>query len=172
LLIVFTYVAIDGLGCHPSQCRAADYYRNIHLLFLKGKAGSEVDTYETQKPIYDALSWKSNFIEKFFMMFYVNWCKNQAKDTPNLQALLKALRAKYGDDIPQEFRDKFRKESFPILKWTNFLTFNWRANFLYISCLLDLPWLVIAIEIVVFSAVRVYMQRYHESFCKRLLNEL
>lgn len=171
-LIVFAYVAFDGFGCHPGQCRASDYYRNIHLLFLKGKAGSEVDTYEVQKPLYDALSWRKNFIEKFFMMFYVNWCRQQAKDTPNLQALLKTLREKYGEDMPQEFCDKFRKESFPILKWTNFLTFNWRANFLYISCLLDLPWLVIAIEILVFSAVRMYMIRYHEGFCKRLLSEL
>lgn len=169
---VFGVVALDGLVCHVRQCRTADYYRNIHLLFLKGKSGSEADTYESQKPIYDALSWRKNFIEKLFMMFYVNYCNEQAKDTPNLQALLKAVRAKYGENVPQEFCEKFRRESFPILKWTNFLTFNWRANFLYISCLLDLPWLVILVEIFVFTGVLQYMKRYHESFCKKLLQEL
>lgn len=171
-LLIFAFMAIDGFGCHPAQCRISDYYRNIHLLFLKGKAGSEVDTYEVQKPIYDNLSWTKNFIEKFFMMFYVNWCKNQAKDTPNLQALLSKLREKYGEEVPQEFCEKFRQESFPILKWTNFLTFNWRANFLYISCIFDIPYLVIAVEIIVFSAVRIYMNRYHERFCAKLLAEL
>jgi phosphatidylglycerophosphate synthase len=171
-IIVFAYVAFDGFLCHPGQCRISDYYRNIHLLFLKGKNQSEADTYEVQKQIYDNLSWKKDFIEKFFQFFYKNWCKGQAKDTPQLQRLLNNLRAKYGEDIPQEFRDRFRTLSFPVLKWTNALTFNWRAIFLYISCLLDLPWLVIAVEIVVFSAIRLHMIHYHEGFCKKLADEL
>lgn len=170
--IGFAYTAIDGYICHPAQCRISDYYRNSHLYFLKGKEGSEVDTYEAQKKIYDQQSWKSDFIAKFFQMFYVNWCKNQAKDTPELQRLLTKLKERYGNDVPQEFRDKFRKNSFPLLKWTNFLTFNWRAIFLYISCLSDMPYLVITIEIFLFSAVRIYMNRKHEAFCKKLAAEL
>ena len=66
-IIVFAYVAFDGFLCHPGQCRISDYYRNIHLLFLKGKNQSEADTYEVQKQIYDNLSWKKDFIEKFFL---------------------------------------------------------------------------------------------------------
>lgn len=171
-IIAFFFVAFDGFLCHPAQCRISDYYRNIHLFFLKGNSESELDNYPTQKAAYDKLSWTRNFIEKFFQMFYINWCKNQAKETPEFQNLMAKLQDKYGNDIPQDFRDKFRKASFPILKYTNFLTFNWRANFLYISCLLDLPWLVIIIEIVVFSAVRIYMNRTHEAFCKQLAAEL
>lgn len=167
--IGFAYTAIDGFLCHPAQCRISDYYRNMHLYFLKGKEGSEVDTYPVQKAIYDQLSWKSDFIAKFFQMFYINWCKNQAKDTPQLQRLLAKLKEKYGNDVPpQEWRDEYRRNSLPLLKWTNFLTFNWRANFLYLSCLLDLPMLVITIEIFIFSAVRIYMNRKHEAFCKQM----
>lgn len=171
-VLVFAYIAYDGFLCHPGQCRSSDYYRNIHLLFLNGKNASEADTYETQKEIYDNLSWKNNFIEKFFQFFYINWCKNQAKDTPQLQRLFKNLRSKYGEDIPQDFRERFRALSFPILKWTNALTFNWRAIFLYISCIFDLPLLVITIEIFVFSAIRLHMIHYHEGFCKKLADEL
>lgn len=171
--IAFAYTAIDGFLCHPAQCRISDYYRNMHLYFLKGKEGSEVDTYPVQKEIYDKLSWKDNFIEKFFQMFYVNWCKNQAKDTPQLQRLLAKLKEKYGNEVPpQEWRDEYRHNSFPLLKWTNFLTFNWRAIFLYISCLCDQPMLVVTIEIFVFSAVRIYMNRKHEAFCKQMCEEL
>jgi hypothetical protein len=171
-IIGFLYIAFDGFLCHPKQCRSSDYYRNIHLLFLKGKSGSEADTYEVQKQIYDNLSWKNNFIEKFFQFFYTNWCKNQAKDTPQLQRLLSLLRRKYGEDIPAEFSERFRTLSFPVLKWTNALTFNWRAIFLYISCLADIPWLVITVEIFVFSAIRLHMIHYHEGFCKKLADEL
>lgn len=171
--IAFFYTAIDGFLCHPAQCRISDYYRNMHLYFLKGQEGSEVDTYPVQKAIYDNMSWKNDFIAKFFQMFYINWCKNQAKDTPELQKLLAKLKEKYGNEVPpQEFRDKYRACSFPLLKWTNFLTFNWRAIFLYISCLSDLPMLVVTIEIFVFSAVRIYMNRKHEAFCKKLCEEI
>lgn len=171
--IAFFYTAFDGFVCHSAQCRISDYYRNMHLYFLKGKEGSEVDTYPAQKAIYEQQSWSKDFIAKLFQFFYVNWCKNQAKDTPELQKLLAKLKEKYGNDTPpQEFRDEFRKNSFPLLKWTNFLTFNWRAIFLYISCLCDLPMLVITIEIFVFSAVRLYMIHKHEAFCKRMCEEL
>ncbi|MBQ0021833.1 MAG: CDP-alcohol phosphatidyltransferase family protein [Prevotellaceae bacterium] len=168
-VIAYLYTAVDGFICHPVQGRIADYYRNIHLYFLKGKEGSEVDTYEEQKKIYDSLSWRENFVEKFFQMFYINWCKGQAKDTPQLQKLLAKVKEKYGTDIPQSFRDEYRKNSFPLLKWTNFLTFNWRAIFLYISCLSDEPMFVVTIEIFIFTAVRIYMNRKHESFCKKML---
>ena len=31
--------AFSGTVCHSKQCTLADYYRNIHLYFLKGKNG-------------------------------------------------------------------------------------------------------------------------------------
>lgn len=171
-ILVFLYIAYDGFGCHPKQCRSSDYYRNIHLLFIKGKNNSEADTYESQKAIYDSLTWKDNFIEKFFQFFYTNWCKNQSKDTPQLQRLLTVLREKYGENIPADFSERFRSLSFPVLKWTNALTFNWRAIFLYISCIADMPLLVITVEIFVFSAIRLHMIHYHEGFCEKLVDEL
>ncbi len=171
-ILVFLYIAYDGFGCHPKQCRSSDYYRNIHLLFIKGKNNSEADTYESQKAIYDNLTWKDNFIEKFFQFFYTNWCKNQSKDTPQLQRLLTVLREKYGENIPGDFSERFRSLSFPVLKWTNALTFNWRAIFLYISCIADMPLLVITVEIFVFSAIRLHMIHYHEGFCEKLVDEL
>ena len=40
----------------------ADYYRNIHLLFLKGKAGSELSHSPALKEKYKTMSWKKDFI--------------------------------------------------------------------------------------------------------------
>lgn len=41
----------SGTVCHSKQCTLADYYRNIHLFFLKGKAGSELDNFKQQREI-------------------------------------------------------------------------------------------------------------------------
>ena len=42
---IWALAAVSGLLCHSPQSSLADYYRQIHLLFLKGKKGSELDTY-------------------------------------------------------------------------------------------------------------------------------
>ena len=80
------------------------------------------------------------------------------------------LKEQYGDteNIPQEFRDKFRQLSLPLMKWANILTFNTRAITLYISCLIDFPWLYLVMEMTVFTALYFYMRYTHESFCKIL----
>lgn len=46
---IWILAAVTGL-CHSKQAAMADYYRNIHLFFLKGKSGSELDNYVQQKP--------------------------------------------------------------------------------------------------------------------------
>ena len=45
---------------------------------------------------------------------------------------------------------------------TNMLTFNTRAIALYVSCLIDLPWLYFLFEIFIMSAACEYMRRRHE----------
>ena len=43
--------AISGFLCHSPQSSLSDYYRQIHLFFLKGKEGSELDNYAQQRAI-------------------------------------------------------------------------------------------------------------------------
>ena len=45
--------AIAGFLCHVPQSSLSDYYRNIHLFFLKGKEGSELDNYEQQRRTHE-----------------------------------------------------------------------------------------------------------------------
>src|SRR5574344_1969152 len=40
---------LSGILCHSPQSSLSDYYRQIHLFFLKGKAGSELDCYVQQR---------------------------------------------------------------------------------------------------------------------------
>lgn len=168
----FALMAFDGFVCHVYQCNLSDYYRNIHLFFLKGEKGSELDSFSQTIEKYKKTTWKSDPVNKFFLSFYVQYTWRQEFQTPNFQKFFKTLKQKYGNDIPQNIRDSFREKSLPLMKWTNILTFNVRAISLYICCLLDLPWLYPLFEIIVLSAIYFHMRFQHEKFCKQFYNHL
>ena len=165
---IWLIAAFSGTVCHSKQCTLADYYRNIHLFFLKGKAGSELDNFKQQREIFHSLPWKGNFWWKAFLYFYGNYTRQQEQMTPNFQRFYAMVQQQYGDNIPQELRDEFRKDSLPLMKYTNILTFNTRAIALYISLLIGEPWLYFFFEIIVMTALFVYMRHRHESMCARL----
>ncbi len=173
-LVLLAFVLYSGFVCHSRQCGIADYYRQIHLFFLKGEAGSELDNSVQQQKLYDETPWKGNFLWKAFLKTYVNYTRTQESQTPDFQRLMGMLREKYGatENIPQSFRDRFRTLSLPLMKWTNILTFNTRALVLYAVCLADLPWLYFVFEIVVMSALCRYMKMKHERFCRELCDEM
>lgn len=165
---IWLIAAFSGTVCHSKQCTLADYYRNIHLFFLKGKAGSELDNFKQQREIFHSLPWKGNFWWKAFLYFYGNYTRQQEQMTPNFQRFYAMVQQQYGDSIPQELRDEFRKGSLPLMKYTNILTFNTRAIALYFSLLIGEPWLYFIFEIVVMTALFVYMHHQHEALCARL----
>jgi phosphatidylglycerophosphate synthase len=173
-VILFLVALYSGFGCHARQCALADYYRQIHLFFLKGEAGSELDSYKQQKKLYEETPWKGNRLWKFFLKTYVNYTKNQEARTPRFQQLREALELKYGglDKVSPEFRAEFRRGSLPLMPFTNILTFNTRAIVLYLSCLVDVPWFYFVFEIVFMGILCHFMWQRHEWLCKELLREL
>ena len=164
---IWILAVFSGTICHSKQCTLADYYRNIHLYFLKGKAGSELDNFKQQREIFYSLPWKGNFWWKAFLYFYGNYTRQQESMTPNFQKFYALVRTKYGEEIPQDLRDEFRKASLPLMKYTNILTFNTRAIALYISLLIGEPWAYFVFEIVVMTALFVYMRHQHEALSAR-----
>lgn len=172
-LLLFGITLFSGFVCHGGQCRLADYYRQIHLFFLKGESGAEFSTSIHQQQLYDAMPWRGHLIEKTFLKTYVNYTRQQEKATPAVQRMMLALRKKYGKEnhAPQQFRDEFRRRSLPLMPLTNILTFNTRAIALYLCCIIDLPWLYFVFEIVVMSALCKYMRHKHERMCS-LLTEI
>ena len=166
------YVAlwVSGIVFHARQSGLADYYRQIHLFFLKGKAGSELDNSAQQMQIYQATPWKGNKVYKLFLLTYINYTRSQERQTPAFQQLKRTLKERYGavENIPQSFRDDFRQKSLPMMKWANMLTFNTRAITLYLSCLLDLPWMYVVAEMTLFAGMYIYMRHTHERVCKEL----
>ena len=49
---IWVMAFMAGIMSHSPQCLLSDYYRQIHLFFLKGKEGSELDKSEEQWRIF------------------------------------------------------------------------------------------------------------------------
>lgn len=172
-LFIWLLAFLAGVICHSPQSSLADYYRQIHLLFLKGKAGSELDTYESQRKIYESLSWKDWFSCLFYLN-YSNYCKSQERRTPAFQAMKKAIIARYGDaaHMPEELKREFINGSRPLMKYTNILTFNTRAICIYATCLLGCPWVYMLIEITVLNILYIHMRKKHEDLCSAITQKI
>lgn len=170
-LWIFFFAFVSGIILHSRQCKLADYYRNIHMYFLGGK-NNELDTSSQQLELYNNTLKKGNFWWRRFLYAYVGYTRSQEKMTPELQRLFHYIKRGGQDIVTDEFRRDFRKKSLPLMTYANILTFNCRAIALYVSCLLNIPWLYFLIEISVFSFLAVYMHYRHEKMCHELLKRL
>ena len=168
---IWVLAAITGFF-HSKQAAMADYYRNVHLLFLKGKSGSELSYSPHLKEHYREMSWRREFIYKLFETFYINYTVGQEQLTPQFQRLMNKIRTQYAGQAPESFRVAFREKSLPLMKYTNVLSFNTRVIALFISLQIDLPWVYFLFEMTVLNAMLVYMIYTHEQFCKRFMDEL
>ncbi len=154
---------------HSKQAAMADYYRNIHLFFIKGRSGSELIRSEEVRQQFAELPWKGNVMKKLFLWFYGGYTASQEKMSPHFQELYQFLCREYGDDAPSQVGRLFRVGSLPLMKYTNILSFNTRAIVLFFSLLVGLPWIYFIFELTVLNVLLYYMVQRHETFCAHLL---
>lgn len=169
---IWLLCAFAGFVCHGKQCALADYYRNIHLYFLKGESGSELDNSAKLTAEFRSLTWSKDFSWKLFLFFYRNYTRSQEQLTPSFQKLKKQLDAKFGRAIPKDVREEFRAGSLPLMKWANISTFNTRAIVLYISLLVGQPWIYPVFEVTVMNGILFYMRAKHEALCRRMMAKI
>ncbi len=172
--IAYIIGVIAGFMGTGGQQRLADYYIQVHLFFLKGEKGSELDNSKRQQEIYDQMDESTPAYERYFQKTYIDYTKKQEASTPQFQRLLAKLRSKFGslDAIPQEVREEFRQYSLPVIKWNGLLTFNFRSFWLFLFCLLDVPVMYFIWEIVGMGLLYLYVKRRHEAFCRKLADKL
>ena len=172
--IAYIIGVIAGFMGTGGQQRLADYYIQVHLFFLKGEKGSELDNSKRQQEIYDQMDETTPAYERYFQKTYIDYTKKQEASTPQFQRLLAKLRSKFGslDAIPLEVREEFRQYSLPVIKWNGLLTFNFRSFWLFLFCLLDVPVMYFVWEIVGMGLLYLYVKRRHEAFCRKLADKL
>ena len=166
-------MVVAGILCHSPQSSLSDYYRQIHLFFLKGKENSELDNSQQQLALYEEEKKKGNLIPQLFYYNYAKYCRSQERRTPQFQSFFKEYQTKWRQGINLDaIKTKFLDGSRPLMPFTNILTFNTRAICLYISCLIDKPWIYPLFEITVMYTLYIYMHRQHEKLCHSLSKEM
>lgn len=172
--IVLILVLISGFMGMGGQQRLADYYIQIHLFFLKGEKGSELDSSVKQQEVYDKTPWEGNKIWKTFLKSYIGYTQKQEKQTPQFQNFMALLRKKYGSEgnMPESVRNEFHTHSKALMGLNAMLTFNFRSGMFFIFCLADIPVCNFIFEIVAMQLLTYYINYRHESFCKKMAQEL
>ena len=172
--VVYVLGVISGFVGISGQQRLADYYIQVHLFFLKGEKGSELDNSQRQQELYNQMDGNTPWVERSFQKSYIDYTKKQEKATPEFQHLLVRLREKFGstDNIPDEVRQDFLRSSRPVITWNGLLTFNFRSFWLFLFCLLDIPAIYFLFEIFVMGLLAWYVNHRHEAFCRRIAQSL
>lgn len=170
--VIWVTAVVTGI-CHAKQAAMADCYRQLHLYFLKGADGSELENGDKLRDKLRSTPWRGHMWSKIVLMFYTNYTLQQEATTPSMQALRRELAARYGNNpAPQSFRDDFRQMSLPLMKYTNILSFNWRTIALFASLFAGMPWLYFGFELTVLNILLVYMVVRHERICKIMIKRL
>lgn len=168
--VVFILSLISGFTGMGGQQRLADYYIQIHLFFLKGEKGSELDTSVKQREIYEQTPKEGNTLWRMFLKSYIGYTEKQEKATPEFQNLMAKIRTKYGSEgnMPEELRKELHRSSKALIGLNGMLTFNFRAGMFFLFCLLDIPAMNFVFEIVGMGLLTAYINHRHEAFCKRI----
>lgn len=157
---------------HVFQSAMADYYRNVHLYFIKGESGSELDnTVDLNKDI-NKLSWRKQFFNKMVLTGYKNYTSMQESLSPKLQQLLRLVKDKFPDTIPLYFVRKFRAKNHPLMKYTNIVQFNTRVLFLFLWLAIDQVWLYFVFDIFILNPILIYMCRRQEAVSSLMIEEI
>lgn len=162
---------VAGLS-HIVQSAMADYYRNVHLFFIKGTSGSELDNSRDLQKEYDALSWSNHFFPKLVARNYLNYTKLQESLSPNLQKLLGVVRERFQNGLPEWLITDFRAMNKPLMKYTNIVQFNTRVLFLFLWLFIDQAWIYFLFDIFVLNPILIYMCVSQEKVSRHFYQKL
>ncbi|MDR1344414.1 MAG: CDP-alcohol phosphatidyltransferase family protein [Tannerellaceae bacterium] len=161
----YALAGISGLS-HLVQANITDYYKTLHLYFISREKGDEFLRIEQVRYRYKAMK---PGINKVFYLLYMYYTLLQVKTTPKLQAMLRSLDMRYGDDIPLEVRHDFRTRSNRLMKYIDLMTFNGRSICLFIVLLTGFVWIYFVYEIVFLNIILAISMAKHERMCAGFL---
>ena len=164
--LFFILAVLSGMS-HLVQANITDYYKTLHLYFISKDKGAEFQSLEQVEARHKAMRYGVN---KFFYFLYRWYTMLQVKATPVLQRMLRSLRERYGDDIPEDIRLDFRKRSRALMRYIDLLTFNGRTIVVFVIVLTGQVWAYFLYEILVLNIVLVFVSRRHERMCSAFVD--
>ena len=165
--LIWIIACLAGIS-HILQSSMADRFRQFHLYLLNRGANKELTKAEQIR--LQVKERHNSIFQKFILWLYWFYTRLQEKMSPNLNIIVDTIneRNKYKSMKSKDWEYMIGK-SFPLCKWENFLTFNWRTIFLIICILIGFPWIYFLIEIVVFNIVLLYLLVKQNKICSKSL---
>jgi hypothetical protein len=170
-----SWIWVLGIGAgvsHVFQSAMADYYRNVHLFFIKGVSGSELDNSADLQKDLDENRNKMNLFLRVVAGGYIGYTRLQERCSPQLQKFLKITKTKFPDLIPQVIIDDFRVLNKPLMRLTNIVQFNTRVIFLFLWLFIDQTWLYFVFDLLILNSILIYMCVKQEKISKLFYNRL
>lgn len=162
----FALAVLSGLS-HLVQANITDYYKTLHLYFISKDKGAEFQSLEQVEAKHKEMKYGIN---KAFYYLYRWYTLLQVKATPTLQQMLRSLHARYGDDIPEDIRIRFRQQSRSLMRLIDLLTFNGRTIVMFAIVLWGQVWAYYLYEIIVLNLVLVIVMKKHEKMCAEFVD--
>ncbi|PYK29805.1 MAG: hypothetical protein DME57_09125 [Verrucomicrobia bacterium] len=161
-------VALVAARSHGAQGGAADYYRNAYLYFVNGRSRGDFDSSSALESEYRALSWREGPWQKFLLVMYLSFTRQQEMISPALKKFRDAVDRTFQDRIPDWFTSQYRNAAQPAFKFWGVLMTNTRMLFLFAVLLVDRVAWFFWLEITVFNLVLVYLLYRQRNMCRFL----
>ncbi len=161
-------IALLSAYSHFNQAGMMDYYKTLHLHFLKNGKNSEFESADSIKNRYEKMTWKDQGVSKMFLKLYTIYTLNQQRSTPELRKYVNKLNSEYPEGYPDEVVSSFRSESLKMMPLLDSFAFNTRSIVMLITLLFGLPWIYFGFEILILNPLLFIAIRRHEIMCANL----
>jgi len=166
------FFAIGAGISHLLQSAMADYYRNVHLFFIKGGSGSELDNTADLQKEYGENSKNMSLFMRIVAKGYINYTALQERCSPNLQKYLTIIRQKFQAGLPAPVLQEFVALNKPLMRLTNIVQFNTRVIFLFLWLFINQTWIYFLFDLVVLNGILIYMCARQEKISGIFYNRL
>ena len=163
-------VIVLALICHSSQARKADYYRGLHLYFLKGTNDNFFARSKDLRQELASLPEGTSPFRKLYLKIYLLYTAVQDKGAKQTQHLLDKIDEN-GGVIPEELAERYIRESRKVIQITNTLGFNLRTYILFLLLLFGKEIFWFLFVCVVLEGLKYAMMARYEAMTGRILTE-
>ena len=153
---------------HAGQARMADYYRGLHLYFLKGRSEDYHSRAKDLRAEIAVLPAGTSFFHRLCLKAYLLYTLAQEKSTPHSQQLLTlAESGKAREGLAAAYLDYSRK----IIQVTNVLSYNLRTYTLFLFLLFKREGYFFLFVFVILEGIKLLMTARYEAIAARLCAE-
>ena len=167
-ILIWIIMTISGL-LHADQARMADYYRTLHLNFVHRDSMSKFTSSENIKAEL-AESKDTPLYNRIYLSVYYLYTRAQELHSPAMHRLIKKMAEQEGA-LPGDLYETYRVKSRKYVQLTNVLTFNLRAYTLYLLVLLKLHPFFFPFNIIVLTAIELYMVARYEKIAREVYRQ-